>query len=412
MSGVELLQLSTSNPVDPFWRKSSLQSEDDSPFHYAGWRTFTNFAKRRRDTDPYSGKGSGYGGRFVFRPDKTAFLRGATQLILDRSALTVQGNGTFARFVDYEGFMAIKQIDIKYGSNTLYTVTGDQMLIDHKDRELRQQQMTEEIVFGNRSVAERDALAASPQVLIIDLFSLPYTKNPSRYLPLTAIAHELEIQVQLQPLSLITQTDSTTAYPTCTINNLTLRTLDIHLMNDERNYIHQKTLNKEGINYRIVDWEQQTEQLQAGQTIYNINLTNLKGPAIEFIFTLRRQSDMLGTLPTASQSFTNFQDLSSWLVQAGSIIVIDEHDSRYCRFYLNPLYHSSYGGDLIFRGSFSLDTESDYNVAGHKTFASMVTPKLVIKFATALATNLQLDIYIRTNNLWQLAAGEIKRIWT
>lgn len=412
MSGTELLQFARGNTTDGFWGKAAHESPADSPFgNYRGWRRTTNHAIRRRDMDPVSGQRAP-GGTLIFKPDKTQLLKGPMDLVIERSPITGNGGATFARGVNYEAYAHIDTITFRHGSNTFYEITGDELYLDFA-RLVKWdiKEMENELVGGNKSIAERNVLAANPKRWYINLaHSIPFMKNPSRYLPIPAIAHEIEILIKFKKAEFVTQTDGTAA-PTYTINRCFLRSMDVHLMPDEKEKIMKQALS--GIDFRVTDWETQRDFLDpaVGKTRYEIQVTNFKHSSNEMIFILRRAADLAGVVPNPTQSNTNFQDLAKYQMTAGTVQVWDETESEYARFRLNPLYHSAQGGELIFIVYFGLDVESDHNVAGHKTFASFNNCKLIIDFAAPLGQQLVLDMFNCYNNIWQLQGGEIKRIF-
>lgn len=411
MSGSELLQYSTSSALDPFFRKGSVGRDvGNTLFAPQGWRTFANFGMRRRFIQPINGTTPSYGGQSTFRYDKSCWQRGPIQAQITRSALAVGGNGTFARFVDYEGYYMIDHVDLTYGANFLYRLKSDNFtLLQLLTKPLRNAYADEHLVNGGKTQSERITLAASPSTMYVDI-PFPYTLSPMMYFFGTVIATELQIVVYYAALSSITQTDATNTYPTATITSAQLLSLDLHVMNDERMMGQQLALTQEGINSRIIEWEQQTQLFAAGQTIYTMPLTNIKGAMVEIIAVIRLQSSLTNALPTTGQTYTSFSDYLSWGVTAGGIVIFDTYDKNYSTFYLNAHYHSAWPGALIITGTFAIDPESIVNCTGHKTAASMTNPTLTINFASDPG-NIQVDVFTRSNNLWSLNGGEIKRVF-
>lgn len=410
MSGADLLQYSTSASIDPFFRKAKITSGADSVFTPVGWRTFTNFAIRRRAIVPINGVPS-YGGQSMFKEDKSVWQRGPHQLQIVRSALAVQGNGTFSRFVDYEGYEMINYIQVFYGANLLFQVYGDWLMIEHKLNESwRNAKMTETLLFGEKTQTERNKLASAQQTLYVDL-PLPFCKTPGLFFFSVLIATELQINVFWKPLASITQTNATNTAPTGTILSVNMITTDFHVMGDERQVGSQLALSQEGITYRILDWENQSFQLTSGQPTYAVQLTNIKGAMVEVIMILRKLSALTTTLPSVGQTYNDYQQIANWTITTGGVILVDQIDDVYSRFYIDPLYHSNLMGSYIYMWSFSMEPESMINATGHKTAAAMTAPTLTITLPATLAVNAQLDVYTRTNNLWSLNGGEIKRVF-
>lgn len=416
MSGVELLQYSNSNTLDPFFRKSQMQAPNDSMFTPMGWRTWTNEAHRRRLIPP-SNNTYGYGTTSQFQYDKSCWQRGPVHAAYTRSAVTTS-NGTIARFVDYEGICSINNIQWFYGSNLLHTLTTDNLLLYHLQfMNWKNGAMEDELVLGAKSQTERNYLASTAQNLYVNL-PMPYTFTPALYFYSSMVATNLQINIQWNPLSAITQADSATVVPSCTMTSANLLSFDVQVMGDERNNSNTLALTQQGITYRVVEWENITRQLlTSGQNSYVINLQQFKGASVEMLFIIRSATSLTPGLPSLTQTYTDFLPLLNWNVMAGGIVVFDSFDDRYTRFYLQPLYHSSVGGAHIYGCTFSYDPESVINSMGHKTWASMNVPQLTINFGTYpntpanLSQNVYVDIFSRSNNLINLNGGEVKRVF-
>lgn len=409
MSGNDLLAYSNSNALDPFFRQAIWQKPTDSPFQNRGWRSLTNHALRTRPIDPINGSVS-YGGKATYRFDRSCFQRGTLQLKVVRSALTGQGGATFARFQDYEGYTMIEKVTMSYGQNLLYEISGDAMLLKHMKRHWLQKDHFDDVIFGNKSAAERNALAAAAQTLYVDL-PLPHTVDHEFWLPQTALAHEVEINVYFRQLSAITQTDGA-SYPTASITQAQLISKDLHVMNDEKKgYLTQLTQSV-GKNFRILEFEVQQERLAAGATVYNILLTSFKGACAELFVTIRTETQLSATLPTTNQDRTAYIPFGRIGLTSGSVVVIDEKDQEYIEKVENPVHHANLPGQNIYHHSFSImDPMNPHIASGHKTWASMTTPKLTITFPAAAASNLIVDVYSLSNNIWSMSAGELKRLF-
>lgn len=416
MSGMELLQYSNSNTLDPFFRKAVMRGPTDSIFTPQGWRTYTNEAHRRRLIPPING--FGYNSQSFFQYDKSCWLRGPVQAVYSRSSVAIPNNGTFARFVDYEGLASIARIDWYYGANLLHTLSTDALLLYHLQfKNWKMGAMEDELVLGGKSQSERVFLASTAQTLTVDL-PLPYTLTPAVYFFSSMVATNLQVNITWAPLANITQTDSTTIVPVVTMTACNLLSFDVHVMGDERNSGQTLGLTQQGITYRVLEWEAVTRvPLTAGQSSYTINLTTLKGASAELLFVIRNQSALTPALPSKGLTLTDFQPLLNWTVIAGGIVVFDNYVDQYTRFYLQPMFHSSIGGAYIYGANFSYSPESLVDSMGHKTWASMNVPQLTLQFGTVtggaanLANNAFVDIFSRSNNLINLNGGEVKRIF-
>jgi hypothetical protein len=406
MSGKDQLQFSTSQPQDAYYTKPEFASPSDSLFYYMGWVTKTNFAQRRRQLTAY-GTQAAYGSTVTFRFDKSAFKRGPVQLRWTRSALTGTGGATFQRFVDFEGYASIANIDVYHGQNRLFTITGDLMQILHRlMKDQRQSDAANMLVFGDQSVADRNTLAAASATLTVDL-PLWWTYDPTLYFISTGTAHELEIRVTMRPLAEITQTDGTSA-PTGSITNMYLLPLDVHVEDDEKGVHHAAIESKTGIHYMIQDYEYHTNiQLASGNTQYQIQLTNFKGAAKALIMVIRPEADRDITAPNATNEYYNYTQIDTWQWTAADVTIFDLLDDRYCRFYINEKYFPGVPGDFIYVAPLGAAPANYKHGTGHKTVTGMTNPLLTINFASALAVNQRVDLYLLVNNNIQHHKSEL-----
>jgi hypothetical protein len=392
MSGKDLLPFSSTQAPDAYYTKPRFTRPSDSLFTYMGWVTKCNYAHRRRQMAQF-GVLPSYGTTAVFRFDRSAFKRGPVQLRWTRSALTGAGGATFQRYVDFEGYATILDIEVVYGQNRLFYMTGEQLYLKHRMlKDQRESDAANLLVFGDQSVADRTTLAASAQTLTVDL-PLYWTLDPSLYFIGTGTSHELEVRIRLRDLGSITNTDGT-ATPTGGITAMWLQPLDIYVEDDEKRWHHAQLESADGIHYLIEDTELQLNNLiTAGQTSYQIQLSNFKGACKELIVVVRPDADRSATAPNPNNALFNYTQIGSMGVIASDVVVMDTLDDAYLRFYIWPLYHRGVPGDFIYVHPFAMAPENYKHGTGHKTWSAMTNPILTINFNSALAANQRVDLY-------------------
>lgn len=416
MSGPELLNLSDSNPQDVFFRQPSFKmagGRPNTPFHYDTWSSITNFAHRIRPIRPYNSlQAPGYGtSELIFRIDASAWLRGPMQLHVTRSALSFGAGATFARFVDWEGYAMIEYVKLIYGPNLCYEINGDELHIRTKlQTPFSRKEAVKELVHGDKTDVQRDALAATAQDLFIDL-PLPFTVSPKTFFMGAATSHPLELHVKFRPLADITQTDGT-GYPTGSITSVTIKSFDVFVNSDERQYGEMVAKSGRGITYRIMEMEHQQNLVDAGSANYVVALTALRGSASETILTVRNQADVISTsTPTATKSRTNYLEVANWEIRTGNSQLVDSLPGKYLRFHINNMFHSGIAGEHIYTAPHSLEPEHHFVSLGHKTYANMTTPDSFITLPAPAGEGLIIDHWLWRNNLWTFAGGELKRIF-
>jgi hypothetical protein len=420
MSGKDQLPFSSSQPQDAYYTKPRFTKPTDSSFAYLGWMTKCNFAARRRVIPPY-GAAATYGQQVIFRIDKSAFKRGPIQAVWTRSAITGNGGATIARAVDYEGYASIALVEVYYGQNKLFQLTGDQLWLRHKmNYNLLEDQAANQLVFGKQSAADRTTLAGQIQTLTVDL-PLYWTVDPSMYFISTGTSHELEIRITLQPVGYWTQTDGS-ATPTVTISSFNLTSFDVYVEDDEKMWHQMELESKEGINYMIRDSELQLNNvLASGSTQYVVPLSNFKGPCYEMIAIFRLASDRSSTAPNLANNVFNPQSINNganplngngptqqgtYQLQASDVILWDTMNDNYARWYIFPFYHRGIPGENIYLVVFSLTPDDAKVDRGHKTWSAMTNPQFTVTFPSALGANWALDLYSRIYNNIQVSLAK------
>jgi hypothetical protein len=291
-------------------------------------------------------------------------------------------------------------------------LTGDELMIRarlHED--IKSIEELRDLVAGDKSPTERNTLAAAAQTFYIPLKGIPFISGgPKTYLLGTIPSSSPEMLVKFKSLATITQTDGSSA-PTGTITSCSLVSHDYHVAADERKAQGMRAHSGYGITYRVLEMERQKAIQGSGVTQITVALDQLRGSAVEIMFTLRTRTAIEATsFPTTTQEPSAFNQITSWEVKTGGTQLVDLIDDKYTRNVVTAQSHSGLAGDFIYTWPFSLKPEDYFISAGHKTFASMSTPQLIINLPT-LAAESQIDVWLMNNNLWTLAGGELKRVF-
>jgi hypothetical protein len=111
-----------------------------------------------------------------------------------------------------------------------------------------------------------------------------------------------------------------------------MQPLDVYVEDDEKMWHHQQLESQDGIHYLIEDSELQTDNLlTAGQTSYQIQLTNFKGACKELIVVVRPDADRDSTAPNATNQLFNYSQIASMGIIASDVIVMDVLEDAYLR---------------------------------------------------------------------------------
>lgn len=347
-----------------------------------------------------------------FQVPKRMTLLGQVQIVNTYSAITPVGGGT-ARFVDYAGFRQFASILNRYGSNQIQTLDWIILHLLHKLYKTTTKQDAENVlVGGNLSVIERETAGAAAQTFITDL-PFWWTHHPSLFVNADALSHQLEIIATMCTAAELTQATSGST-PTVTLTASNLKCRMIHVEDEERDELVEKTLMGAGVVMAVRDFASQLDNvLASGSTAYNIKLTNLKDPIVELMFVVRDYTSKT-TPSTITNLPYNFNRLGtngsgSWELKAAGLQVIDLITDLENLYYFNPRDHSGDAGIAIYGHRSALDVEDWMNSTGHDNMGGLTQPTLYLNFQTAPASQQIVDVYCVTLNTTQASKGDLMK---
>eukprot|EP00965_Chrysotila_dentata_P191071 6174295-Pleurochrysis_carterae.AAC.1 len=317
-----------------------------SYFTNVGYVRTSNFQVELRDVDPQNSANLGSTMQFVI--PKSGDLLGPVDLMIDFNKATNGASGKYASWVETLGFAMIERIVFSIGSNDIETITGDQLNITNELMKSDEHRLglRQVLKTGRPAVAanvssgtwtpytDSDTTADNSQrhifagavnydgkKLIIPL-GLFFTKHPSQYFPLCAIAgcNDVRISVKLRPLNelilLQTTPDATGANiddadaPTGTvpafesgtpISECRLRCHYVHVTGPEATTI----MNKEHVRLLKL-WHHNPKPVtissSANGTKFNIPIDlSFLHPVQELIITVRKASEMSSSTDTTAK---------------------------------------------------------------------------------------------------------------
>lgn len=214
-----------------------LYDNSRSYFTNVGYVRTSNFQVEYRDVDPQNSANLGSTVQFVI--PKAADLLGCVDLLVDFAQPTnTAGTNAYAAWVESVGYAMIERITFSVGSHDVETITGEQLNIINelmRNDEMRMhstigktarpairlsQDTSNDSTYVVRKFEERMISHGSNtmdgQKLIIPL-GLFFTKHPSQYFPLAAIAgcNDVRIAIKFRTLNELVQlgTDNPTKSP-------------------------------------------------------------------------------------------------------------------------------------------------------------------------------------------------------
>lgn len=311
-----------------------LYDNSRSYFTNVGYVRTSNFQMELRDVDPQNTATLGSTVQFVI--PKSGDLLGPCDLMVDFNPCTGgTGANQWAAWVENVGYAMIDRITFSVGSNEIETITGDQLNIMNELMKNDEHRLHDTIGKTGRPSLYQNFNAAAdtqrepsgaivnsrigrliyhgtdvvPGKSLIIPTGLFFTKHPSQYFPLAAIAgcNDVRVAVKFRTLNelvqlgseygvtagLITGAAGATSMPTWSsgvISKCALRCHYIHCTGPEATTL----MNKEHVRLLKL-WSVNTKPftLTAGSTDKELDIDlSFLHPVSELIFTIRKVSDM------------------------------------------------------------------------------------------------------------------------
>jgi len=330
-----------------------LYDNSRSYFTNVGYVRTSNFQMELRDVDSQNSAKLGSTVQFVI--PKAADLLGPVDLMLTtKRADGGADSGVKASWVKKFGFACIDQITFSVGSHDIEKISGDQL--DIINELMRDDESRYTSIIGNipGDYATDDGLAiinesvySDEQSFIVPL-GLFFTKHPSQYFPLAAIAgcNDVRITIRFRP-----RNDLIHSYGSPSVTASAVTGADIERAQLRCHYIHvtgpeaSTLMNKEHV--RLLKLFHHDSKPVAISTIaqkFQMDLSFLH-PVSELIIVMRKDEEFHGTDATK----TNFYNYQTQMQKFGlTLNGQDRHpslssgiDKKYIQERLMPMLHTN-----------------------------------------------------------------------
>lgn len=292
------------------------QSYADSFFLPKKYRTAPNFV---RETETVDATFTSWSKASYVIPRNHHFV-GRTYFEVTVAALGGITAGETAEYVDGAPYFAISRMKLIYGTKTIQSWTGAQVL--KFINEQRDAQETEAVATDEAlgySLAERRLRGTAAQTWII---RLPYfwDRLPCHYLH--AVSNSLDLKLELTFNTLPTVINQSLAGDTVT-SAMTLAKFHFELYHVEEGESTQYDLMRQtgtGISFRVIDFQEHTnEAIATAVTEFSLELKNFSMPSHGFLITVQRQSD-IDTVNT--RSYLNYLTIDDIELKSGGKSII------------------------------------------------------------------------------------------
>jgi len=200
----------------------------------------------------------GLGRSLSFQYPKDGVLLEDVYLQMELSAVVGAGVGSYARYCDFVGYAAIKELKLNYTQNNLMILRPTHYFTKHfRDYNLNNQEIFDDLVKGNLTAAERNTLATATQYPRIPL-KLFWDQLPCHTPVITALAQYLTVDIDFDSKENIVQTDYTNG-AAATLNSLTYVYDVINFTGNDRDQASQPTFGPRGQTFLIEETKSQEE---------------------------------------------------------------------------------------------------------------------------------------------------------
>jgi len=330
-----------------------LYDNSRSYFTNVGYVRTSNFQMELRDVDSQNQAKLGSTVQFVI--PKAADLLGPVDLLLTTTVPTAGAeSGHHSSWVKKFGFACIEQITFSVGSHDIEKISGEQL--DIINELMRDDESRYTSIIGNTTEAYP---TASGSLLLTDTdgttygtacsFIVPlglfFTKHPSQYFPLAAIAGCNDVRISIRFRQ---KNDLIHATSGITVNSVNAD-LDSSLCKLRCHYIHvtgpeaTTLMNKEHVRLLKL-WHHDSKSIGDGDTRCSLDLSFLH-PVSELILVLRQNAKVSGSDHDVRDFFTYETNMTNFSLtlngQERHPSLSNGIDKKYLQERLMPMLHSN-----------------------------------------------------------------------
>lgn len=390
--------------VQNYWTKSS----DTSLFTPQSWSRVRGYHQEWRDFTPSNVIADG--GTINWKVNKAGDLLDTSEIILTYTLAF--GGAVVLRPPAEGGHGLVQQLQINYNTNNIKQHDGDYLNARYElETNEWDRDGWDELLLLDKTVAERDAIAATLTVTFIIRCGAHWEGYSHKNLNMASLPHNMLYDLTLRTALQAFQWDGVGA-PVITLSAAFLRCWFTHVERVERAGLVKTTLQEGGVLQKIIDNEEvRNITVTAGTTSVRIPLTNIKNPVTHLIFTIRLASDLV-TTASLTKARNNFQTCSSFTLQENGRDLLPTITHRYGLFHLNTKYFNGRKGVPIYMLPLCAVPSDKLHAMGDLNFSQMNNPELVVNwsapdFAAGIAANSRIDVYAEVHNLLHLEKGDL-----
>jgi hypothetical protein len=249
------------------------------------------------------------------------------------------GTATFARYCDYLGICCIREIRIKYGTQTLQTIHKEHLYIWQQKYLATDQAVLREqkLVKGNLPADQRKNFFKKAFRTKTQIYNAFFADDMSKALQIQGLSQKLTVEVDTEPDNNLIQQDGTSTgiFQASSASYMSAMNLHVeynHVLMGERALAIGKYIHPKGLRYLFHDFQEcppitipAATATTGGQ--FTANLQNLSFPTHSIFLLLRWTGDMARTCNAAAgpsdaggQGGRDWTNTSGWIAPVATPI--------------------------------------------------------------------------------------------
>jgi len=383
-----------------------LTDNDSSAFLPVAPHAVSDFIRDTRILAPTQGSTNGDTLRFEFT--KNSAIITAFTLRCRQPAFAVPAGATFLRACDWKGIADIKEVRMLYFGNLIYKFDKDYLYQRIRaTSDLFRLEAYKNVLMGDWTSAQRSQATQAGFVTECPLM-FPFSFDTTQAMPIVCLAQKLQIEVDVEPLTNVYNTDLATT--TALVNPGILYDMrvdyyqltepeTVYLVNKAQSpdgiaYINSNKINKQIVNITIpaastTQVQNEIRMLNRGcvkETKVNFYASQLRGATSynsDWFVTSNNPSPIPS--PNGLPAFGPYGEITGFSMQANGVELFRAQITNNGINWLKNLYFKNYHtgrpGENIYAPSYSLAPEQENASLGHAAYANFDNPTLLLTFA-------------------------------
>lgn len=384
-------------PISPL-----ITDPDSSAFLPVAPHALADFLRDTRVIGP--SVGSTHGETISWEIVKNSATMFGTTLRCRRPAIPVPAGATFVRWCDWVGIAEIKEVRLSYYGQNIFKFDRDYLM----DRIRATSDQTKldayrACIAGDLTSAQRSQLTQNGFTTWTPLM-FPFSFDTTQSLPVVTLAQKVIIEVDVEPLNMVLQTDLSTSTAITSATVFDLYADYYQLTEPETAFLTDKSKTSDGIAYlnsnkvrkQVATFSIAPSSTVQSQEVRLFNQGTVKELKFFFIpqqlrttvygndFFVTSNNPSPLPAPNGVVSMGAYTEILNFYMQAGGVDAIRQQIISNGLGWLKNLYfkqyHSGFPGENRYAWSWSMSPETENAALGNLAFANLDTPTLTINF--------------------------------